>query len=108
MVLRALACCDPPLPDKAKKRFFFSPLPKTLSLSFDSTLAGRGQIRATITCLFLAIRLLRQRCKAILSDGISSPVGLHVFQGSRSTKTLYLSWIFCLLFHDLFVSKIDS
>ena len=46
-VFKALACCDPPLSGKAMK-LFFSPLPKTLSLHFNSALADRGQIPGNI------------------------------------------------------------
>ena len=45
-VFRALACCDPLLLGKAIKLFFFSPLPQTLPLCFNSALAERGRILA--------------------------------------------------------------
>ena len=41
MVLRALACCSPPLPGKAIK-LSFSTSPKTLSMRFSSAPVYRG------------------------------------------------------------------
>ena len=45
-VVKALVCSDPPLPGKVIT-LFFSPLPKTLFLHFNSALSDRGRIPAT-------------------------------------------------------------
>ena len=38
-VFKTLACCDPPLPDKAKKNYFFSFAQNSVSASLFSTRA---------------------------------------------------------------------
>ena len=50
---KALACCEPPLLSKAiKLLFFFSPLPKTLSLHFIWHPVNRGWIPAILSLLW--------------------------------------------------------